>query len=135
MSESEPATPEEESDDDFHLDGSPSDDSGSDFEPELSSRKRKATPVKKKPKGAVKKSPKAASSRGRGGGRSSSGRGRSRKEPSPGRSIVVSTTAVNFNKQKLTQAIANCFNNSCNYTTKLFIQRVKLLFINDAAFI
>jgi len=87
LSDSEPATPEEESDDDFHLDGSPSDDSGSDFEPELSSRKRKATPIKKKPKGAVKKSPKAASGRGRGGGRSSSGRGRNRKDASPGQSI------------------------------------------------
>jgi len=102
LSESEPATPEEESDDDFHLDGSPSDDdSGSDFEPEPTSRKRKVTPVKKKPKGAVKKSPKAAAGRGRGGGRSSSGKGRSRKDPSlsPGQSVlVVSSTISNVIK-------------------------------------
>ena len=97
LSESEPATPEEESDDDFHLDGSPSDDdSGSDFEPEPTSRKRKVTPVKKKPKGAVKKSPKAAAGRGRGGGRSSSGKGRSRKDPSlsPGQSVLVVSSTI-----------------------------------------
>ena len=71
------------------MDESPSDDdSGSDFEPEGSAKKKRTTPVKKKPvKGGATKKPTKAGGRGRGGGRAAgkaSGRGRKDPSLSPG---------------------------------------------------
>lgn len=84
LSDSEPATPEESDDEEFHLDESPpsDDDSGSDFEPEAGARKKRATPVKKPVKGGARK-PTKASGRGRGSGRAAGkAPGRGRKDPS-----------------------------------------------------
>ena len=66
------------------MDESPSeDDSGSDFEPEAGSKRKRTTPVKKKPvKGSAAKKPTKAGGRGRGAGRAGRAPGRGRKDPS-----------------------------------------------------
>lgn len=66
------------------MDESPSDDdSGSDFEPEAGSKRKRTTPVKKKPvKGSAARKPTKAGGRGRGTGRAGKAPGRGRKDPS-----------------------------------------------------